>query len=56
LIVAGLIGEVIDTVAIPVIPLLNVVAGFIQEFRSERPLQASKRLATPTERWFGMAK
>ncbi|MEZ5934931.1 MAG: cation-transporting P-type ATPase [Alphaproteobacteria bacterium] len=49
-IVAGLIGEVTDTVAILVIMVLNAVVGFVQDFRAERALQALKSLATPTVR------
>ena len=43
--VSGLIGDLIDTVAILVIVLLNAVIGFIQSWRADRALDALKQLA-----------
>ena len=49
-IVAGLLGEIQDTVAIVAILLLNGLLGFSQEYRAERAVAALKRLAEPTAR------
>jgi Ca2+-transporting ATPase len=45
--VSGLLGDVIDTLAIVGIVLLNGVIGFIQEERAERALSALQRLSAP---------
>lgn len=46
-VVAGLLGEWVDTAAIGAIVLLNAVLGFIQEFRAEKSLAALRRMASP---------
>ena len=43
--VSGVIGELIDTVAILVIVLLNAVIGFMQSWRADRAMAALKQLA-----------
>ena len=49
-VVAGLLGEPADIIAILVIVVLNAVLGFVQEFRAERALAALRALASPSAR------
>jgi len=49
-VIAGLLGEWVDAVAIIAIVLLNAVLGFFQEYRAERSLEALKHLAITTAR------
>jgi len=48
--VAGLLGEWLDGLAILAIVLLNAAVGFSQEFRSERSLAALRALTAPRAR------
>jgi len=44
-IIAGVIGELADTLAIVVIIVLNAVIGFVQSFRADAAMQALRQLA-----------
>jgi Ca2+-transporting ATPase len=48
--ISVLIGEIIDASTIGAIVILNSVVGFIQEYRSEKAMEAMKKLTAPKAR------
>ncbi|MBR7038095.1 MAG: ATPase, partial [Oscillospiraceae bacterium] len=48
--VSAALGEWTDAVTILVIVLLDAVLGFVQEYRTERTLEALRSMTTPTAR------
>lgn len=47
-IISGFMGERADAYTIIIIVIMNAILGFIQEFRTEKSLEALKELAAPT--------
>jgi len=45
--ISFLIGETVDALTIAAIVVLNSVVGFVQEYRSERAMEAMKKLTAP---------
>ncbi|MFL0195510.1 calcium-translocating P-type ATPase, PMCA-type [Clostridium sp. WILCCON 0269] len=49
-IISGIIGEKADAITILIIVIMNAVLGFMQEFKTEKSLEALKELASPTSK------
>lgn len=46
--ISGVMGEMADAITIIIIVIVNAILGFIQEFKTEKSLEALKSLAAPT--------
>lgn len=51
-VISVLLGEIYDAVTIILIVLLNAVLGFIQEYRTEKTLEALNRMTAPTAKCY----
>ncbi len=49
-IIAGIVGDLTDTIVILIIVLLNALLGFFQEFRAEKAMKALKQMAVTQAR------
>lgn len=47
-IISGIMGDVADAITILIIVFVNAILGFIQEFKTEKSLEALQELAAPT--------
>ncbi|MEG2353543.1 MAG: calcium-translocating P-type ATPase, PMCA-type [Clostridium sp.] len=47
-IISGIMGDTADAITIMIIVFMNAILGFIQEFKTERSLEALKDLTAPT--------
>ena len=47
-IISGFIGDKADAITILIIVIVNAILGFVQEFRTEKSLEALQEMAAPT--------
>ncbi|MGL4730171.1 MAG: cation-translocating P-type ATPase [Clostridium sp.] len=47
-IISGVMGDVADAITILIIVFMNAILGFIQEYKTEKSLEALKEMAAPT--------
>ncbi|OBR94951.1 calcium-translocating P-type ATPase, PMCA-type [Clostridium sp. 001] len=49
-IISGFMGEKADAITILIIVIMNSILGFVQEFKTEKSLEALKEMASPTSK------
>ncbi len=54
--ISGIMGEKADAITILIIVIMNSILGFIQEFKTEKSLEALKELTSPTAKVYRNSK